>query len=105
MSEPLDAPEHDADSMEEELVEVDWMPIQGALDAMDDEGLNLDDNNRVANHLAVMVGAFLRKVQADGDIDEETLAEMAAELAAFAVDLAVGDDELPPFAPTTEHDA
>ncbi|MEM1206502.1 MAG: hypothetical protein AAGN66_24930 [Acidobacteriota bacterium] len=97
--------ERDGLEQDDELVEVDWGPIQAALDGMAEEGLDLDDYNHVANHMAVMLGAFLRQVQADGDIEEETLAEMAAELAAFAVDLAVGEDELPPFAPSSEHDA
>ncbi|MEM6794215.1 MAG: hypothetical protein AAF725_09545 [Acidobacteriota bacterium] len=92
------------DEVEEELVEIDWGPLQAGLDAMAAEGLDFQDNEGLMNHWAAFLGALLRKVQGDENAPEEELAEMAAEVAAFAVDLAVSEEDLPEFLPSSQQE-
>ncbi|MEM1181311.1 MAG: hypothetical protein AAGM22_23415 [Acidobacteriota bacterium] len=96
MSDESTAPEGLEDG-EDELVEIDWGVLQGAIDGMSEQGLDLDDRDAVLSHWAVVLGSWLRKLHTDDGIAEDDLAEIAAEAAAFAVDVAVSDEELPPF--------
>lgn len=83
---------------EDELVEIDEGVLQGAIDGMVEEGLDLDDRDAVLSHWAVLLGAWLRKLHQETGMDEGQLAEFAAEAAAFAVDVATSGEELLPFA-------
>lgn len=85
---------------EDELVEIDWGVLQGAIDGMAEQGLDLEDRDAVLSHWAVLLGTWLRKLNTDFNIAEDDLAEIAAEAAAFAVDVAVSGEELPPFVET-----
>lgn len=86
--------DHDDDG---EMVEIDWEPLQGAVDAFRDAGLDLSDNRSLLDHWGALLGALLRKVHAEEGLEEEEVAELAAETAAFGIDLAFGPDELPEF--------
>ncbi|MEM8994193.1 MAG: hypothetical protein AAGF23_05310 [Acidobacteriota bacterium] len=97
MSDENTAPEALEDG-DEELVEIDWGVLQGAIDGMSEQGLDLDDRDAVLSHWAVVLGTWLRKLHVGDGIAEDDLAEIAAEAAAFAVDVAISDEELPPFA-------
>ena len=92
----------DGDGSEDELVEIDWAPLQAAIDAMAEEGLDLDDGEDLINHWAALLGVLLRKVRGDEQLSEDELAELAAEAAAFAVDLAVSEENLPELTPSGE---
>ena len=90
--------EQEVPEYEDELVEIDWGILQGAIDGMAEEGLDLADRDAVLSHWAVVLGTWLRKLHKDTGMDEGELAEVAAEAAAFAVDVAVSGEDLPPFA-------
>ncbi|HEX9731712.1 MAG TPA: hypothetical protein VGG06_06945 [Thermoanaerobaculia bacterium] len=89
-------------SLAGDYVEIDWEPLQAAIDAMADEGLDVDDSEVVRDHLAVLLASLLRRMQAEGDLTEDELAEAAAQVAELAVLIALGDEEVPEFAPTQE---
>lgn len=89
---------------EDELVEIEWDALQGAVDAFADAELDFTDNPGLADHLSALMACLLRKIGGDGNLDDQQLAESAAEIAAFAVDLALSGDELPDFAPSDEGD-
>jgi len=44
----------------------------------------------------------LRRMQAEGELSDEELAETAAEVAALAVQIALGEEDVPEFLPTEE---
>ena len=92
------------DEEEGELVEIDWEPLQGAIDAFHDAGLDFDDNRTLLDHWGALLGALLRKIQSEEGLEEEEIAELAAESAAFGVDLAFGGDDLPDFLPSEEQE-
>ena len=85
-----------------DFVEIDWGPLQSAIDAMADEGLDVDDDDVVRDHLAALLAALLRRMQAEGDLADEELAETAAEVAALAVQIALGEEDVPEFLPTED---
>lgn len=87
-------------NLEGDYVEIDWEPLQAAIDAMADEGLDIDDNEVVRDHLAALLASLLRRVQAENDLEDEQLAEAGAEVAALAVQIALDGEEVPNFAPT-----
>ena len=91
-------------SDEDELVEIDWEPLQGAIDALHASDLDFTDNRNLLDHWGALLGALLRKVYAEENLEEEEVAELAAETAAFGIDLAFGPEELPDFAPTVPRD-
>lgn len=102
MSEHDDSPDNGAD---EDFIEIDWEPLQAAIDAMDEYGLDFQDNDAVVHHWGAVLAAILRKIEAEQGIDEDELAELAADVASFAVDLAVSDEEIPEFAPSALEDS
>ena len=85
-----------------EMVEIDWEPLQGAIDAFHEGGLDFSDHQSLLDHWAALLGALLRKVQADQNLEEDELVELAAQSVAFGTDLAFGSDELPEFLPSDE---
>jgi hypothetical protein len=85
-----------------DYVEIDWEPLQDAIDALADGGLDVDDDEVMRDHLAALLASLLRRMQAQGELDDEELAESAAEVAALAVQIALGDEEVPPFLPSEE---
>ncbi len=90
---------------DDELVEIDWEPLQGAIDALHEADLDFTDNRNLLDHWGALLGALLRKVYAEEGLEEEEVAELAAEAAAFGIDLAFGPEELPDFAPSEPSDA
>ncbi len=100
MSEEID----DLGDDEGELVEIDWEPLQGAIDALHDAELDFTDNRSLLDHWGALLGALLRKVHIEEGLEEEEVAELAAEAAAFGIDLAFGPEELPDFVPTADLD-
>lgn len=94
--------EQDEPGLAGDYVEIEWEPLQAAIDAMADEGLDVDDSEMVRDHLAVLLASLLRRMQAENDLDEETLAEVAAQVAELAVLIALGDEDVPEFAPSYE---
>lgn len=85
------------DPKEGEVVEIDWTPIELAIDGLAEGGLDLEDGPVVLNHLSALLASCLRSLQENEGWDDERLGEAAAETAAFAVDLALSEDELPAF--------
>lgn len=79
------------------VVEIDWGPVEMAIEGLADGGIDLADGEAVLNHVAVLVASCLRRMSEEEGWDEETVAEAAAQTAAFAVDLALSDDEIPDF--------
>jgi hypothetical protein len=79
------------------MIEIDWTPIELAIDGLAEGGLDLEDAPAVLNHLSAILASCLRFHMEESDWDAEKVAEAAAEAAAFAVDLALSDDELPAF--------
>ena len=63
----------DGDGSEDELVEIDWAPLLAAIDAMAEEGLDLDDGEDLINHWAALLGVLLRKVRGDEQLSEDEL--------------------------------
>lgn len=100
--EPIETEGPDDDG--DELVEIDWGVLQGAVNGMAEQGLDLDDRDAVLSHWAVVLGTWLRKLHKVDGIAEDDLAEIAAEAAAFAVDVAISGEELPDFAESDELD-
>ena len=86
----------------DELVEIDWDAIQSAVDGFAGAGLDFRNSSSLADHLAALIAALLRRMHEQDGLDEGEMAEAAAEMAAFAVDLAVGGEELPEFVPSDE---
>ena len=99
MSEELEGMDDDG-----ELVEIDWEPLQAAIDAFHEAGVDFTNNQSLLDHWGAMLGSLLRKVNAEESLEEEEVAELAAEAAAFGIDLAFGSDELPDFAPSSEQE-
>ena len=110
-------PTHDGDDADEdfdasdeldavdEFMEIEWDVLEAAIDAMAEAGLDLSDHQTASEHVAVLLASLLRRVRTeDPDADEERLSEMAAEVAAIAVELAAGDDEVPPFEVSEDSD-
>lgn len=93
---------NDDPSLEGDYVEIDWGPLQAAINAMADEGLDIDDNEVVRDHMAALLASLLRRVQAENDLSDEELAEAAAEVASLAVQIAIEGDEVPTFEPTED---
>lgn len=87
-------------SLAGDFVEIDWEPLQAAIDAMADEGLDVDDSEVVRDHLAVLLASLLRRMQAEKELTEDDLAEAAAQVAELAVLIALGDEDVPEFAPS-----
>lgn len=104
MSDQEDTPQENG-AEEEDFIEIDWEPLQAAIDAMDEFGLDFEDNDAVVHHWGAVLAAILRKIETEQGIDEDELAELAAEVASFAVDLALSDEEIPEFAPSELEDA
>lgn len=94
--------EQDEPGLTGDYVEIDWEPLQAAIDAMADEGLDVDDDEVVRDHLAVLLASLLRRMQAEADLTEDDLAEAAAQVAELAVLIALGEEDVPEFAPTEE---
>ncbi|MEM9553146.1 MAG: hypothetical protein AAGC60_02730 [Acidobacteriota bacterium] len=82
---------------DDEMIEIDWDQLQAAIDGLEDAGLDLEDTELVLYHLAALQASALRRLREEDDADEMAIAEVAADLAAFAAELAVGDDDLPAF--------
>ena len=99
-----DGRERDVDdpALAGDFVEIDWEPLQAAIDAMADEGLDVDDGEVVRDHLAALLAALLRRIRDEGELAEEEVAEAAAEVAALAVQIALGEEEVPEFAPSED---
>lgn len=91
-------------SSDDEFVEIDWEPLQAALDAMADEGLDLDDTDVMRDSLSVLLASLLRKIQVKERTDDEDLGEIAAEIAALAVQIALDEEDVPAFAVSAEDD-
>lgn len=89
--------EQDTEAREGEMIEIDWTPIELAIDGLAEGGLDLEDAQAVLNHMSAMMASCLRLHMEESQWDAEKVAEAAAEAAAFAVDLALSDDELPAF--------
>lgn len=101
MSDDMNLEEMEGDG---EMVEIDWEPLQGAIDAFHDGGLDFSDHQSLLDHWAALLGALLRKVQAETDLEEDDLVELAAQAVAFGTDLAFSSDELPDFLPSEEQE-
>lgn len=82
-----------------EMIEIDWTPIELAIDGLAEGALDLDHGPNVLNHLSALLASCLRHQMQENEWDAEKVAEAAAETAAFAVDLALSDDDLPAFEP------
>jgi len=94
--EPTNGGDDAADDVD--FMEIDWEVLEAAVGAMADAGLDLSDHESASEHLAVLLASLLRRIRTeDPDTDEEELSELAAEVAAMAVELALGEDELPSF--------
>ena len=91
--------EENDEARDGEMIEIDWTPIELAIDGLAEGGLDLEDGPSVLNHLSALLASCLRHQMDENDWDAEKVAEAAAEAAAFAVDLALGEDELPAFEP------
>ena len=85
-----------------DFVEIDWFPLQAAIDAMADEGLDIDDNEVVRDHLATLMASLLRRMQTEEGLENEEVAEAAAEVASLAVQIALGEEEVPEFLPSED---
>lgn len=83
---------------EDEALEIDWLPLQMAIDAMSDGGLNLDDSEEMSHHLATLLAAFLKKQQQVDELPDDEVGEIAAWIAGAAIEIAVTIEDLPPFA-------
>jgi hypothetical protein len=84
----------------DEFIEIDWEPLQAAVDAMDEFGLDFSDNDALVHHWGALLASLLRKIRDEQDVNDEELSELAAEVAAFAVDLALSEEEIPAFEPS-----
>lgn len=89
------APEEDNDTESEEFIEISWEPLEAALDAMIESGLDLSDTESALHHVGALLAVLLRKIDEEQEVDEDEIANLAAEVASFAVDLALSDEELP----------
>ncbi len=88
---------------EDDFMEIEWDVLEAAIDAMADAGLDLADPESASEHIAILLASLLRRVrEEDPDVDEEQLSEMAADVAAIAVEIALGEDEVPPFEASEE---
>ena len=96
--------EFEMDDEDGEMVEIDWEPLQGAIDAFHEAGLDFSDHQSLLDHLSALMGSLLRKMQADLKMEEDELIELAAQSVAFGTDLAFGSDELPDFLPSEEQE-
>ena len=85
-----------------DYVEIDWGPLQAAIDAMADEGLDVDDYEVVRDHMAALLAALLRRIGNEESLEGEELAEVAAEVASLAVQIALGEEDVPEFAPSDD---
>lgn len=88
------APEDDNEEAEE-FIEISWEPLEAALDAMIESGLDLSDTESALHHVGALLAVLLRKIDDEQEVDEDEIANLAAEVASFAVDLALSDEELP----------
>ncbi len=88
------APEDDNDEAEE-FIEISWEPLEAALDAMIEAGLDLSDTESALHHVGALLAVLLRKIDEEQEVDEDEIGNLAAEVASFAVDLALSDEELP----------
>jgi hypothetical protein len=88
------APEDDNEESEE-FIEISWEPLEAALDAMIESGLDLSDTESALHHVGALLAVLLRKIDEEQEVDEDEIANLAAEVASFAVDLALSDEELP----------
>lgn len=93
---------HQEPGLAGDYVEIDWEPLQAAIDAMADGGLDVDDDEVMRDHLAALLASLLRRIQGEREVGDEELAESAAEVAALAVQIALGDEDVPPFLPSEE---
>lgn len=89
----------DADEDDAEMVELDLDAVQAAIDAFADSGLDFGEGSMLADHLSGLTASLLRKLALERGLEEEQVAEAAAEIAAFAVDIALSEEELPEFRP------
>ncbi len=94
--------QQDTPAEDEEFIEVDWEPIQAAIDAMAEAGLDLENHESVRDHLAVLLASLLRRIESMEGSDEEEIAELAAETAALATQIALGDEEVPELLRSSE---
>lgn len=88
-------PEEETDGDAEEFIEISWEPLEAALDAMIEAGLDLSDTESALHHVGALLAVLLRKIDEEQEVDEDEIANLAAEVASFAVDLALSDEELP----------
>lgn len=87
--------EEDTDADGEEFIEISWEPLEAALDAMIEAGLDLSDTESALHHVGALLAVLLRKIDEEQEVDEDEIANLAAEVASFAVDLALSEEELP----------
>ncbi|MEL7061758.1 MAG: hypothetical protein AAGN46_17160, partial [Acidobacteriota bacterium] len=87
-----------------EPIEIDWAPLQQAINAFDDHDLDFEDNASLLYHVGALLGSLLAKLQREDGLDDAEVAETGAALAAFAVEVATGDEEVPPFEPDASFD-
>ena len=85
-----------------DYVEIDWEPLQAAIDAMADAGLDVDDDEVMRDHLAALLASLLRRLRDEAELGDDELAESAAEIAALAVQIALGEEDVPPFLPSED---
>ncbi len=87
--------EEDNDADTDEFIEISWEPLEAALDAMIESGLDLSDTESALHHVGALLAVLLRKIDEEQEVDEDEIANLAAEVASFAVDLALSEEELP----------
>ena len=80
---------------DEEFIEISWEPLEAALDAMVEAGLDLSESESALHHVGALLAILLRRLSEDQEIAEDEIANLAAEVASFAVDLALSEEELP----------
>ena len=82
---------------EEEMVEIDWEPLQHAINVMSYAGLDLEDGEEMAHHLATLLASFLKQQQQANEMSDEDVGELAAWIAGNAAEIAFTVEDLPPF--------
>lgn len=81
----------------EEVVEIDDEALEAMIKTLESSDLDLSNHLNVVDHIGVLLGIYLRKVEAEAGHGEDELSDLAASAAGLAIQIAFEDEDLPSF--------